>query len=197
MPCPTGPRGEKIVDVELVRADGTGYQTFASTDQRVRDRILVTLLGQNMTSVGSAGGFAQARVHENGLWRKFEQRAAAFGDAVLTVTEEGEREAGTFERVKRQWAPRDGVIRTQICRWFSYWNFGDMDLAPYTYWNATQPEDVKEQQTTTAKTAESMGKALGAVAGATEKLDAAGVQYDLEYMLEQVGVRLRRPDEEG
>lgn len=156
MPLPTGPRGEKVADLDLVQADGTGFKTFESTDKRVRDRILIALLGQNMTSVGSAGGFAQARVHENGLWRKFEQAAAAFGDAVMTVTEEDEAATpGTFERVRRQWVPRDGVIRSQICRWFSLWNFGDMDIAPYTYWNASAPE----------------------------------------VMLEQAGIRLKRPDE--
>lgn len=192
MPCPTTLKGEKLVDVDLVRADGTGFKTFESTDKRIRDRILVTLLGQNMTSVGSAGGFAQARVHENGLWRKFEQDAAAFGDAILTVTDNPAE--GTAKRVHRQWQPRDGVLRTQITRWLALWNFGNMDLAPYIWFDATTPEDSREQANDAAEQAKKTASALQSVATAVEKLQAAGLQegvdYSIAYMLEQAGVRL-------
>ena len=56
-PCPTTPKGEKLVDLELVRADGTGFKTFDATEDRVKTRIFITLLGQNMTSEGATGGF--------------------------------------------------------------------------------------------------------------------------------------------
>lgn len=198
MPCPRGPKGEPLVDVDIVQADGTGFKTFESTDKRIRDRILITLLGQNMTTVGSAGGFAQARVHENGLWRKFEADAAAFGDAVLTVTSQPQE--GGFEKVARQWQPRDGVIRTQICRWLALWNFGDMDLAPYVWWNCTSPEDVKEQADGVAERAKSMAAAMQSLGTCVEKLQGAGLvdgeDFEFDYLLEQTGFKLKRDDAE-
>lgn len=199
LPCPVDPRGNKLVDLDLVRADGTGFKTFDATDTRTRDRIFITLLGQNMTSAGDTGGYAQARVHHSGLWRKFEADAAAFGDGVLTVSEVGDdatkqQQQQGFRRVARQWQPRDGVIRTQIMKWLALWNFGDMDLAPYVYWNCVEPEDVRDQQETSSKATEAYGKALQALGTAVEKLDAAGIPYDLDYMLEQMGMRLRRDE---
>lgn len=198
LPCPVTPRGEKLVDLDLVRADGTGFKTFDATDTRTRDRIFITLLGQNMTSAGDTGGYAQARVHHSGLWRKFEADAAAFGDGVLTVAEAGDDRGGNgqtgFRRVARQWQPRDGVIRKQIMRWLSYWNFGSMDLAPYVYWNCVEPENVRDQQETASKATESYGKALSALGTAIEKLETADVEYDVGYMLEQMGLRLKRDE---
>ena len=191
-PCPTTPKGEKIVDLELVRADGTGFKTFDATEDRVKTRIFITLLGQNMTSEGAPGGFAQARVHEHGLWRIFESDASYFGDAALTVSEE--RQEGSFPHVLRQWQPRNGVIRSQITKWIALWNFGNMDLAPYVWWNATQPEDVREQQKSKGETMESSAKALSSVAVAIEKLGAAGVDFDAGYLLEQTGLKLRREE---
>ncbi len=68
-----------------------------------------------------------------------------------------------------------------------------MDLAPYVYWNCSQPEDIKEQQETASKATEAYGKAFQAVGTAVEKLDAGGVDYDLDYMIEQMGIKLKRP----
>jgi hypothetical protein len=195
LPCPTDARGNKLVDLELVRADGTGFKTFDATDQRTRDRMFVTLLGQTMTSVGMSGGYAQARVHEHGLWRKFEGDSAAFSDAILTVNQD--ESGGGFRGVTRQWQPRDGVWRTQLLKWLGLWNFGSMDLAPYVWWNLTQPADVVEERESLSKATESYGKALQALGTAVEKLDAAGVAYDLDYMMEQMGLKVRRPNEEA
>lgn len=197
MPCPTEPRtGAKIVDVDLVQADATGFKTFESTGNYMRDRFLITLLGQDMTSKGGSGGYAQARVHENGLWRVFEADGAVFGDAALTVVDEesgDETAAGRGQRVKRIWQPRDGVIRTQISKWIALWNFGDKDLAPYVYWDVTAPEDTREQEETEAERIKAIGTAMQAVATAVEKLGNAGEDVDMGYVLEQMGIRLRRP----
>lgn len=199
LPCPTDPRGNKLVDLDLVRADGTGFKTFDATDIRTRDRILITLLGQNMTTAGSTGGWAQARVHEHGLWRKFEADAAAFGDAVLTVTDSmgsaGRSSDGGFKGITRQWMPRDGVFRSQLMSWLGLWNFGSSDHAPYVFFNAVQPEDTKEQQKSGSEMMESYGKALQSLGTAIEKLNEAGTEYDLDYMLEQMGMKLKRPVE--
>lgn len=194
LPCPTDARGNKLVDLDLVRADGTGFKTFDATDQRTRDRIFVTLLGQTMTSVGMSGGFAQARIHEHGLWRKFEGDAAAFSDAVLTVSED-ESDGGGFRGVTRQWQPRDGVWRTQLLRWVSLWNFGSMDLAPYVWFNLTAPSDIIEERESLSKATEAYGKALQALGTAIEKLDESGTPYDLDFMMEQMGLKLKRPVE--
>lgn len=69
-----------------------------------------------------------------------------------------------------------------------------MDLAPYVWWNATQPEDVKEQQKSRGEMMESSAKALAAVATAIDKLNTAGVDFDAGYLLEQTGLKLRREE---
>lgn len=188
LPLPTNPKGEKIADLNLLQADGTGFKTFESTYNRLRDLILITMLGQNMTSVGSTGGFAQARVHQMGLWRKFEQQAAAFNDAVLTTTIE--QAEGTTAHVQRQWQPRDGALRTQLTKWIALWNFGDMDLAPYVYWDVTEPEDVKEQLDTHAKEIETTARAMQAFSTAVEKLSSAGIPFDAQTLAKQCGIDL-------
>ena len=193
LPCPRGPRGEPLVDLDLVKADGTGFMTFDATERRVLRRILLVLLGQDMTSVGQTGGFAQARVHEHGLWREFEQDAAAFGDAALTVSDVVDASSGE-PHVRRQWQPRDGVIRKHISRWIALWNFGSFDLAPYVGWNATQPEDTREQADAAAERAKNWSGALQGLGVAIEKLGELGVPFDLAYMLEQIGLNLERPD---
>ena len=194
LPLARGRNGEQLMDLDLVQAQGAGFKTFESTHTRMQNLILITMLGQNMTSAGSTGGFAQARVHENGLWRKLEQRGASFGDAALTTTIQPVE--GSSPKVLRQWQPRDGVLRTQLTKWIALWNFGDMNLAPYIYWDVTAPADVTEQQETAAKGAEAAAKAMQAVAGAVKGLTeaglAAGRDFDVGYMLEQAGVRLRR-----
>ena len=192
-PLPTNAQGQKLGDLELVQADGGGYKTFGDTDIRVLDRINIALLGQTMTTRGSAGGFAQARVHSMGLWRKYEQDAAVFGDAVLTSSETVLD--GGVRGVQRQWQPRDGVLRTQVMKWLAYWNFGSMDLAPYVYWNLTEPADIDEQRRSTGELMKTSAAALQALGQAIEKLDAAGVKYDVDYLVEQVGLKLRRDEE--
>jgi len=195
---PRGRNGEQLFDLDLVQAQGAGFKTFESTHTRMQNLILITMLGQNMTSAGSTGGFAQARIHENGLWRKLEQRGASFGDAALTTTIQPVE--GSSPKVLRQWQPRDGVLRTQLTKWIALWNFGDMDLAPYIYWDVTAPADVTEQQETAAKGAEAAAKAMQAVSAAVKSLTeaglAAGKDFDVGYMLEQAGVRPKRVDSE-
>lgn len=196
---PRGRNGEQLFDLDLVQAQGAGFKTFESTHTRMQNLILITMLGQNMTSAGSTGGFAQARVHENGLWRKLEQRGASFGDAALTTTIQPVE--GSSPKVLRQWQPRDGVLRTQLTKWIALWNFGDMDLAPYIYWDVTAPADVTEQQETAAKGAEAAAKAMQAVSTAVKSLTEAGLtagkDFDVGYMLEQAGVRMKRVDGEA
>lgn len=182
MPCPTGPKGEPLVDVDIVRADGTGFMTFDSTEKRVRSRIAVALLGQDMTTFGQTGGFAQARIHENGLYRKYDNIASCFGDAVLSVTP-GD---GVFRNVTRQWQPRDGVIRTQILKWLSLWNFGNADLAPYVWWDRT--DDVREEQETRSKVLKDSAGALAQLGVAVEKLTQAGYEVNFDEMAASVGL---------
>lgn len=196
LPLARGRDGKEIMDLDLVQAQGAGFKTFESTHVRMRDLILITMLGQNMTSAGSTGGFAQARVHENGFWRKLEQRGASFGDAALTTTVEPVE--GSSPRVLRQWQPRDGVLRTQLMKWIALWNFGDTDLAPYVYWDVTAPADVTEQQETAAKTSASAASAMSAVANAVKGFTDAGMvagkDFDVAYLMEQAGVKMKRAE---
>jgi hypothetical protein len=64
----------------------------------------------------------------------------------------------------------------------------------------TAPADVTEQQETASKGAEAAAKAMQSVSTAVKSLTEAGLavgkDFDVAFMLEQAGVRLRRPDGE-
>lgn len=184
MPCPTNQStGAKLVDIDIVQADGTGFKTFDSTEKRVRARITVAMLGQDMTTFGQTGGYAQARVHENGLYRRYDNIVGCFGDAVLSVTDAPQ---GGFKNVTRQWQPRDGVIRSQVSKWLSLWNFGDADLAPYIWWNRT--DDVREELETRAKVLKETAESLGQLGNAVDKLTTAGYEVNFDEMASAIGL---------
>jgi hypothetical protein len=59
----------------------------------------------------------------------------------------------------------------------------------------TEPADIDEQRRSTGELMKTSAAALQALGQAIEKLDAAGVKYDVDYLVEQVGLKLRRDEE--
>ena len=133
--CPEDASGKKRVDVDLVRADAAGYQLFDMTEKRLLRRFLIALLGQDGTSMQGSGPYTQMVVHSSILWNKREMDAANFGDARLSV------QVDDYGLSQKRWIPHNGVIRSQLTKWISYFNFGNFEDAPYVWWDATPPED--------------------------------------------------------
>jgi hypothetical protein len=191
--CPTTADGKRRIDAELLEADATGYQLFDLTERRLLRRFLISLLGQDMTTVGQTGGFAQASIHNQVLWHKRERDAASFGDARLSV------EVDDRGWAHKRWVPYNNVLRDQLTKWIAYFNFGDFSLAPYIWWDATPPEDRVEKEKVMLEAAVKRGKALQAYANSLEKLNAnlpvTLTPEDYEHLAEQCGFRLHKPEE--
>jgi len=192
--CPESSDGKRKIDVNLLEADATGYQMFDLTERRLLRRFLISLLGQDMTTVGQTGGFAQASIHNQVLWHKRERDAASIGDARLSIMTDDQ--GWTHKR----WVPHNGTIRSHIVRWIAYFNFGSFEAAPYTWWDATPPEDRVEKEKIQLEAALKRSKALQAFATSLERINAnigkTGVKLtpdDFEYLAEQCGFRLHRP----
>ena len=172
LPCMTDSDGKPLVNLEMVKADGTGYQTYESTEKRLLNDILLFFLGQNMTSIGQTGGYAQARVHEGILWNKREEDASNFGDARLQARWEQE---GNRRRLVKEWIPCDGPWRTQITNWIAYFNYGAFDLAPHVWYDATEQESEKEEMNARAERGAKQASALKALADAVDKFKGTGI----------------------
>jgi len=183
--------GTDGMDLDLVKADGTGHQSFNSTEMRILRRILITYLGQDSMSMGMTGGFKQVQIHKEVLWNKREDDAEMFGDARLVVR----YEARGRDLVEiREWAPSEGPLRRDLWWWFAYLNFGDGELAPYTWWDASPPEDAEVRAKARAEQGGRHAKALADLSVAAEKLKLKPDQ--VEYLAEQIGLSLHRPPEE-
>lgn len=188
--CPRGPDGQPLVDAEMMRADGTGWQTFDATEKRILRRILIALLRQDMTTTGSTG-IAENDPRALSLWKCREEDAMTYGDARCTTQWE---EVGAARKPVPVWEPCDGPIRRHITRWLAYFNFGDFDLAPYVWWDATPPDNYEATATARADRAQKVGSAWASLGSAIK----SGVPTDdIDYMVEQMGLGLQRPREDG
>ena len=178
------------VKAELLRADGAGYQTFDHTETRILRRILVLLCGNDMALVGQTG-VAQNDPRVNTIWKKYVADAVATSDCAVA----SRRDEKTGKRV-RVCVPADGPQRQQIWRWVAHYNFGDANLAPYTWLDATELEEYDRQQDAIAGRAQKISSAFSSVATAVKN----GLLKDdaqTEWALEQCGLSLNRPPEDG
>lgn len=191
IPCPTTKDGNRKVDIELVNANATGASLFDLTERRLLRRFLIALLGQDMTTVGQTGGFAQAAIHNQVLWHKRERDAATFGDARLM------HEMGDDGKPKRRWVPYNGPIRQQITRWIAWFNEGNFEAAPYVYFDAQEPEDRLAKAQAEATVAASKAAAMKSIVDALPGLQGIvpQTQADVEFMFEQLGIQLHAPVE--
>jgi hypothetical protein len=175
--------GVKHEDLELIHTAGSGWEAFDATEKRILRRILLVYLGQDMTSVGQTGGFRQAVIHKETLWQKYGESASWFWDARRKVY----RDPDTgYECIV--WEPCDGVLRSQLTRWITWFNFRDFDLAPYCWRDATPPEDQAAREEAQTKHAESRARAIATLADKLPVLQTAMPDVQPREWFEQAGV---------
>jgi hypothetical protein len=197
LPCMADSEGRQLVDLDVLRADAAGYQTFDATEKRLIRNILLYFLGQDMTSLGQTGGYAQARVHQSVLWDKREEDARTFGDC---RQETYKQQDGNHSRRVSIWEPSDGPWRTQLTKWISYFNFGDFDLAPYVWWDGSEPEMEEEKANDRCKRMQQQANALAYFGSALQKLQPMGILDTPEKIAKfagSMGLDFGEPGEEA
>lgn len=184
IPMRLGSDGQKQEYLEMVAtASGSGASAFDQTEARILRRICLAYLGQDMTSVGQTGGFAQAKVQGGVRWEKFEESASWFFDARM----ERERDPETgYERVI--WEPCDGVLYNQVSKWVGWYNFGSWDCMPHYYLDASPPAVQAEREERQSKNAVERSRAIQALAAALPQLIAAMPEVQAREWFEQAGV---------
>jgi hypothetical protein len=114
--CPQGEHDSPGFDVEVVETKGEGWQIFGDREKSLNTNIAVRVLGQNLTTeVSGTGSLAAGNVHE-----------MVRGD------------------IKRADARFYTHARDQVLTWWSYYNSGDPDLAPYPRAQISAPADPLE-----------------------------------------------------
>jgi hypothetical protein len=122
----------------LVEAIDTAWQVFPGQIDRCDMAIVLAIMMVNLTTEVSGGSFAATRSHMD-----VRQGGTAFDN--------------------RAWMYS---IYTQIARVFAYLNFGDADLAPWTYWDVTPREEY-----------EANAKQFQAFATAVQALAQGGITF--------------------
>jgi hypothetical protein len=191
--CPVDETGKPLLDADLLRADGAGYQTFDATEKRILRRVLIALLRQDMTTTGTTG-IADNDPRQMSLWKCREDDATTYGDARCMTEWE---EMGGVRRPIPVWEPCDGVLRQHLTRWIAHFNFGEFDLAPYVWWDATPPDDYEQRRDAEAKRGQQRASTLQALASAAKAFGDQGVRCDVAHLADQCGMTLVKPDEDG
>lgn len=191
--CPVDETGKPLLDADLLRADGAGYQTFDATEKRILRRVLIALLRQDMTTTGTTG-IADNDPRQMSLWKCREDDATTYGDARCMTEWE---EMGGVRRPIPVWEPCDGVLRQHLTRWIAHFNFGEFDLAPYVWWDATPPDDYEQRRDAEAKRGQQRAATLQALSAAVKGLAEQGVRCDVAHLADQCGMTLVEPDENG
>jgi len=106
------PQSNDGYDVELLEATDKSHEVFGQLIDRCDVDITLALLFQNLTTEVQGGSYAAANVH-------------------MDIRQSG---------LQRDSAAWKHTIHQQIARPFAYLNFGDPDLAPYTFWDV-EPRD--------------------------------------------------------
>jgi hypothetical protein len=101
---------------------------------------------------------------------------------------------------ERKWrlTPADGPIREQVGKFFAWYNFGDPELAPYIYIDATPHAERKlaeDLRHVRAKTKQAAGQAASELGRFVDVLKTklglvAGRDYDINHLAKQVGIEL-------
>lgn len=175
--------GVKWEDLELEHTAGSGWEAFDRTEARILRRILLVYLGQDMTSVGQTGGYKQAVIHKDTLWARFGECASYFFDGRKRIDRDPDTGAD-----KVTWEPYNNVLRNQITRWITWYNFRDFDLAPYYWLDATPPEDQADREERQTKRADGRGKALVSLASALPVLRQQYPNIPSEAWLEHLDI---------
>jgi hypothetical protein len=111
--CPQGEDGKPGFDVKVEETKGEGWQIFGDREKSLNTNLAVRVLGQNLTTEGVSGsGTLAGNVHEK-----------IRGD------------------IKRADARFYQKARAQLLTWWTYYNTGDADIAPYPRAQITAPAD--------------------------------------------------------
>jgi hypothetical protein len=138
--CPQGENGSPGFDVDVVEAKGEGWQIFGDREKGLNTNIAVRVLGQNLTTeVSGAGSLAAGKVHE-----------MVRGD------------------IKRNDARFFMKFRNQVLSWWTGYNYGDPELAPYPKAQITAPADPLDD-------AKELLTVVSAVASAPPELDVVAI----------------------
>lgn len=115
--CPQGENGQPGFDVEVVETKGEGWQIFSDREKSLSTNMAVRVLGQNLTTESQSGsGTLAGKVHEK-----------IRGD------------------IKRADARFYTKARDQVLTWWSGYNNGDPDLAPYPHAQIEVPASPLEE----------------------------------------------------
>lgn len=138
-------------DLKLVEVSASTFETFRAQVDSANAAIAIALVGQNLSTEAKGGSFAAAQVHQQ------------VANAVLR---------GQAETLST-------TIHEQALVWWSEFNFGSPDAAPWPKWKVDPPEDDQA----IASTAKAVGEAITALKG-------AGVALDIEHFTERFGIPL-------
>jgi len=144
----------KGYDLKLVEATARTWQMFRDQIELANLGITIRLAGQNLTTNVQGGSLAAARVHL--LIRN--DLVAADAEAASTT------------------------LHDQSLIYWSEWNFGDRNLAPWPCW----PTDPDEDRLAQAQTRKAQADAITALRAAGVKLDPVLEEFGLE-LAEPVG----------
>lgn len=188
---------ESGVDVTFEGPPNAAAVTSFVESKKEQDRDIYTLwLGQSLTTEAGQDRGSNAAVigQERRIDDKARDDSMMISDAEIDWYDDADGE--------RRWrmVPGDGPIREQVGRFFAYYNFGDPDLAPYDFIDAT-PDQQREQAARVrgleATANQRRATTFANVASGLQKLRAQlpkGQDIDVAYVLEQMGIRLQRPE---
>lgn len=126
----------------LVEAIDTAWEVFPGLIDRCDMAIVLAILMVNLTTEVTGGAFAATKSHMD-----VRQGGTAFDNRAWMFS-----------------------IYTQIARVFAYLNFGDADLAPWTFWDVTSREEYAEN----AKQFQAFGTGLQTMSQAGLRFTDAG-----------------------
>lgn len=184
--------GQAMEKLELLATSGSGWQAFDQTEQRILRRTLLYYLGQDLTSVGQSGGLgqAQASVHKNTLWTKYEESCSWFLDGQKEI----KRNPKTGEE-QVEWKPKDGEIYKQVSKWIGWFNFRDWDCMPRVWLDATPPDQQQAREERQAKAADGRVKSIGALVGVADGLKSSFPDVPVKRWFESNGLMPQKQED--
>ncbi len=185
------------MDIELKGPPNAAAVTSFVESKKEEDNDIYTLwLGQSLTTAAGENGGSHAAVL--GMERRIDQLKRE--DAMWV----SDAQIEWFDTVDgdRRWhmVPSDGPIREQVGKFFAYYNFGDPELAPYDFVDATPQEDRVRAAELMGKRALSWWHVGHAVDFLTSKRAKEGLEpypIDERKVLHSVGMPITGDEDEG
>lgn len=186
---------EAGVDVEIVFPPN-GAMTGFDLSKKDEDHDIITLwLGQTLTTEAGQDGGSHAAVL--GMERRLDDKTR--GDAFLISDAEVEWYTTQDGELRWRMQPGDGPIREQIGKLFAWYNFADPDVAPFDMIDATPTYSRKEAAEVSVLVSRAnhyKALALLEAGKAIEQLDKVHIKADVEYLLEQINVFVKRQSDD-